>query len=116
MELSESQTQVIAANALQTSWQQLTPWLLRQQGTASATPAVLVDWLLQASDRARVPALELLRHMESRLWRVQVPATAAGAPKRAPQGLLPLDVVCGGQHWTLWLQRPPLMRVMAVSR
>lgn len=112
MELSESQHQVIAANALQTSWQQLTPWLLRQQGTASATPAVLVDWLLQASDRAQVPVLELLRHMESRLWRVEVPAL----PKGASQGLLPLDVVCGGLHWTLWLQRPPLMRVMAVSR
>jgi len=112
MDLSASQRQVIAANALQTSWQQLSPWLLRQQGTASATPAVLVDWLLQASDRAQVPVLELLRHMESRLWRVQVPATTAGAQ----QGLLPLDVVCGGLHRTLWLQRPPLMRVMAVSR
>lgn len=112
MQLSQSQRQMIEVNALQASWQQLTPWLLRQQGTASATPAVLVDWLLQASDRAQVPVLELLRHMESRLWRVQVPAAAAGAQ----QGLLPLEVVCGGLHWTLWLQRPPLMRVMAVSR
>lgn len=116
MELSESQRQVIATNAQQISWQQLTPWLLRQLGTASATPAVLVDWLLQASDRAQVPVLELLRHMESRLWRVQVPAATAGAPQGASQGLLPLDVVCGGLHWTLWLQRPPQMRVMAVSR
>ena len=56
--------------------------------------------------------LELLRHMESRLWRVEVPATA----QVAHHGLLPLDVVCGGLRWTLWLQRPPLMRVMAVSR
>ena len=27
-----------------------------------------------------------------------------------------ITVVCGGLHWTLWLQRPPRMRVMAVSR
>ncbi len=114
MELSPTQRQVIEANALRTSWQQLTPWLLRHQGTANGTPAVLVDWLLQAHDRAQVPVLELLRHMESRLWRVQVPAAAAAAA--APKGLLPLDVVCGGLHWTLWLQRPPLMGVMAVSR
>ena len=111
MALSETQRQMIEANALQTSWQQLTPWLLRQLGTASATPAVLVDWLLQASDRAQVPVLELLRHMESRPWRVEVPNVQG-----AHNGLLPLDVVCGGLHWTLWLQRPPLMRVMAVSR
>ncbi len=112
MALSETQRQMIEANALQTSWQQLTPWLLRQLGTASATPAVLVDWLLQAGDRAQVPVLELLRHMESRLWRVEVPATA----QVAHHGLIPLDVACGGLRWTLWLQRPPLMRVMAVSR
>ena len=112
MELSEPQRQMIEANAWQTSWQQLTPWLLRQTGAASATPSVLVDWLLQAGDRAQVPVLELLRHMESRLWCVQVPAAAAGAP----EGLLQLEVVCGGWRWTLWLQRPPLMRVMAVSR
>lgn len=116
MELSETQRQIIEANALQTGWQQLTPWLLRHLGTANVTPAVLVDWLMQASDRAQVPVLELLRHLESRLWRVQVPSGATDALRGAPQGLLPLNVVCGGLHWTLWLQRPPLMRVMAVSR
>ena len=112
MEISESQRRLIEANALQTSWQQLTPWLLRHLGTAHATPAVLVDWLGQANDRAQAPVLELLRHMESRMWHVQAPAAVNGGP----EGLLPLEVVCGGLHWTLWLQRPPQMRVMAVSR
>lgn len=112
MELSETQRQVIEANALQTSWQRLTPWLLRHMGSASATPAVLVDWLVQASDRAQAPVLELLRHLESRLWRVEIPPMQMDASN----GLLPLVVVCGGASWTLWLQRPPLMRVMQVSR
>lgn len=112
MELSATQRQVIEANALQTSWQQFSPWLLRYHGTITSTPAVLIHWLQQASDRAQVPVLELLRHMESRPWRVGVPAVPAGAPK----GLLPLEVICGGMRRTLWLHRPPLMRVMAVSR
>jgi hypothetical protein len=112
MELSAAQRQMIEANALQASWQQLTPWLLRHLGTAHARPAVLVDWLLQAGEQAQVSAIEMLRHMQSRHWQVLVPGTAAGASN----GLLPLEVVCGGLHWTLWLQRPPLMRVMLVSR
>ena len=54
MEISSTQRQVIEANALRTSWQQLTPWLLRHQGTASATPAVLVDWLDTAIEDGRL--------------------------------------------------------------
>lgn len=112
MELSETQRQVIEANALQTSWQQLTPWLLRYLGSAYASPRVLVDWLLQAGERAQGPAVELLRHLEQRHWQVHAPAAEAGPS----HGLLPLEVVCGGLHWTLWLQRPPLMCVLRVSR
>jgi hypothetical protein len=112
MELSAPQRQRIEANALQASWQRLTPWLLRHLGTTGATPAVLVDGLLQANARAQAPARELLRHMESRLWSVQAPA----ATDDARTGLLRLQVVCGGLHWTLWLQRPPMMHLMDIRR
>lgn len=112
MELSETQRQVIEANALRTCWQQLAPWMLRQLGTTTATPGVLVEWLQQASDRAQGPALELLRHMEQRIWQVHAPAAAADAP----QGLLQMVVDCSGLRRTLWLQRPPSMRVLQIGR
>lgn len=112
MELSSTQRERIEANCLRTSWQLLTPWLLRHTGSASNEPTVLIDWLSQAADAAQNPVLELLRHMEHRFWQVEAPL----ASERSSDGLLALTVVCGGLRWTLLLQRPPGLRVMQARR
>ena len=112
MELSTEQRKAISSNCLPASWQMTTAWRLQNNGAATDTPDVLVDWLQNAGPRSQALVLELVRHLSDRLWRLELRQPAAGD---AP-GLRSLDVVCGGMRWTLWLQARPQLFLVSISR
>ena len=112
MELRTEQRKAITRNCLPASWQMTAAWRLQNNGAATDTPDVLVDWLENAGPRSQALVLELVRHLSDRLWRLELRQPAAGD---AP-GLRSLDVVCGGLRWTLWLQARPQLYLVSISR
>lgn len=112
MELSTEQRKAISRNCLSASWQMTTAWRLQNNGAATDTPDVLVDWLQNASPRSQALVLELVRHLSDRLWRLELRQPAAGDVV----GLRALDVVCGGLRWTLCLKVQPMLYLVGISR
>lgn len=113
MEISPEQRQAISDNCLPSSWQMLRSWRLRHQGTATDAPDVVVDWLENATPRSRALVQEMARNMSERLWRIALRPASADT---AHHGLRALDVVCGGQCWTLWLQAQPQLQLQRITR
>jgi hypothetical protein len=113
MELSEQQRQAISDHCLLMSWQQLTAWRLQHQGAATDEPELMADWLAGVNQGSQALAEEMVRWLSDRLWRVE---PHRGPALGNPAGVYPLDVVCSGLRWTLWLVPKPQLHLQRISR
>lgn len=113
MELSPELRKAISDHCLPLSWQMLSAWRLQHLGSLHDEPDVVTDWLANVSPRSLALVEEMVRRMSERLWRIEL--RPASAEPTGP-GLRTLDVVCGGQRWTLSMLPKPQLHVLRISR